>query len=204
MWGGSIEFKSPMVWALGFIFLFTVGGVTGVYLANGGVDLVVHDTYFVVAHFHYVLSMGAVFSMFAGFYYWFPKMCGKMHSELLSHIHFWLFFIGVNVIFFPQHFLGWQGMPRRYPDYPEAFSYWNEISTVGYMIMAFSMIFFFINVFYTLFAGKKVGANYWGEGATTLEWSLSSPPPFHQFSELPVIEEHHDYHDHIGDPKPAH
>ncbi|MBL4857735.1 MAG: cbb3-type cytochrome c oxidase subunit I, partial [Erythrobacter sp.] len=203
MWGGSIEFKSPMVWALGFIFLFTVGGVTGVYLANGGVDDVVHDTYFVVAHFHYVLSMGAVFSLFAGFYYWFPKMSGKMHSELLSHIHFWLFFIGVNVIFFPQHFLGWQGMPRRYPDYADAYQYWNEISTIGYMIMAFSMVFFFINIIYAFVAGKKAEDNYWGEGATTLEWSLSSPPPFHQFSELPVIEEHHDYHDHIGDPEPA-
>ncbi|MEM7690746.1 MAG: cbb3-type cytochrome c oxidase subunit I, partial [Pseudomonadota bacterium] len=204
MWGGSLEFKSPMVWSLGFIFLFTVGGVTGVVLANGGIDDNLHDTYYVVAHFHYVLSMGAVFSMFAGFYYWFPKMSGRMHSELLSHIHFWAFFIGVNVIFFPQHFLGMQGMPRRYPDYPEAFAYWNEISSYGYVIMAASTLVFFVNIGYSLLAGRRAEGNPWGAGATTLEWTLPSPPPFHQFETLPVIEDHHDYHDHSGAaPQPA-
>ncbi|MFL0670119.1 MAG: cytochrome c oxidase subunit I [Erythrobacter sp.] len=196
MWGGSLSFKSPMVWSLGFIFLFTVGGVTGVVLANGGIDDNLHDTYYVVAHFHYVLSMGAVFSMFAGFYYWFPKMSGRMHSELLSHLHFWTFFIGVNVIFFPQHFLGMQGMPRRYPDYPAAFQFWHEISTYGYYIMAGSMIFFFVNIGYALLAGRRAEANPWGEGATTLEWTLPSPPPFHQFETLPVITDANDYHDH--------
>ena len=196
MWGGSLSFKSPMVWSMGFIFLFTVGGVTGVVLANGGIDDNLHDTYYVVAHFHYVLSLGAVTGLFAGFYYWFPKMSGRMHSELLSHIHFWTFFVGVNVIFFPQHFLGLQGMPRRYPDYAEAYAYWNEISSLGYLIMAGSMIFFFANIVYAFVAGKKAPANYWGEGATTLEWSLSSPPPFHQFETLPVITDAHDYHDH--------
>src|SRR6187401_2425504 len=167
MWGGSIEFKSPMVWAMGFIFLFTVGGVTGVVLANGGIDDNLHDTYYVVAHFHYVLSLGAVFSLFAGFYYWFPKMSGRMHSELLSHLHFWVFFVGVNVIFFPQHFLGMQGMPRRYPDYTPAFEFWNHVSSIGYVIMAISMLFFFANMIYAFTAGKKTPANYWGEGATT-------------------------------------
>ncbi|ANK13187.1 cytochrome c oxidase subunit I [Erythrobacter neustonensis] len=196
MWGGSLSFKSPMVWSMGFIFLFTVGGVTGVVLANGGIDDNLHDTYYVVAHFHYVLSMGAVFSMFAGFYYWFPKMSGRMHSELLSHIHFWTFFIGVNVIFFPQHFLGMQGMPRRYPDYAEAYTYWHQISTLGYYIMAGSMVFFFVNILYSLLAGKKAEANPWGEGATTLEWTLPSPPPYHQFETLPIITDAHDYHDH--------
>ncbi|WP_374282201.1 cytochrome c oxidase subunit I [Novosphingobium sp.] len=193
MWGGSISFKSPMVWALGFIFLFTVGGVTGVYLANGGVDDVVHDTYFVVAHFHYVLSLGAVTALFAGFYYWFPKMSGRMHSEFLSHVHFWIFFVGVNMIFFPQHFLGLNGMPRRYPDYAPAYEYWNSISTLGYKIMAASLVVWFINIIYAYTAGKKADANYWGEGADTLEWTLSSPPPFHQFETLPVIEDkgHH-------------
>lgn len=193
MWGGSLEFKSPLVWAIGFIFLFTVGGVTGVVLANGGVDDVLHDTYYVVAHFHYVLSLGAVTALFCGFYYWFPKMSGRWHSELLSHLHFWVFFIGVNLIFFPQHFLGLQGMPRRYPDYADAYAHWNWVSTLGYKIMAASMLIFFVNIIYSLFFGKKAEGNYWGEGATTLEWTLSSPPPFHQFETLPVIDDkaHH-------------
>ena len=206
MWGGSLEFKSPMLWALGFIFLFTVGGVTGVTLANGGIDDNLHDTYYVIAHFHYVLSMGAVFSLFAGFYYWFPKMSGRMHSELLAHLHFWGFFVGVNVIFFPMHFLGMAGMARRYPDYTPAYAYWNEIATYGYYIMAASMLLFFANLVYAFTAGRRAPANYWGEGATTLEWSLSSPPPFHQFETLPVIEDHHTHDNHIGGPDaaPAH
>ena len=188
MWGGSVSFKTPMVWAIGFIFMFTVGGVTGVVLANGGVDDNLHDTYYVVAHFHYVLSLGAVFSLFAGFYYWFAKMSGRHLSEALGHLHFWLFFIGVNVLFFPMHFLGNQGMPRRYPDYTAAYSYWNEIASWGYAIMGVGVIVFFINVAYAFIAGRKAEGNYWGEGATTLEWTLSSPPPFHQFETLPVIK----------------
>ena len=136
MWGGSMSFKTPMVWAIGFIFMFTVGGVTGVVLANGGVDDYMQDTYYVVAHFHYVLSLGAVFSLFAGFYYWFPKMSGKMYNEFLGQAHFWVFFIGVNVMFFPMHFLGLQGQPRRMPDYTDGLAYWNNIATIGYMIMA--------------------------------------------------------------------
>jgi cytochrome c oxidase subunit I len=193
MWGGSITFRSPMVWAIGFIFLFTVGGVTGVYLASGGIDDVVHDTYFVVAHFHYVLSLGAVTALFCGFYYWFPKMSGRMHSEFLAHLHFWVFFVGVNTIFFPQHFLGLDGMPRRIPDYTPAYEYWNTISSYGYLIMASSMGIWFINLIYAYTAGKPAPDNYWGEGATTLEWTLSSPPPFHQFETLPVIDDkaHH-------------
>ncbi len=187
MWGGSLSFKTPMMWALGFIFMFTVGGVTGVVLANGGVDQNLHDTYYVVAHFHYVLSLGAVFALFAGFYYWLPKMSGRMYSEALGQLHFWVFFIGVNVMFFPQHFLGQQGMPRRYPDYAAAYEYWHHISSIGYIIMAVGMVFFFVNLAYTLFAGRRAEANPWGEGATTLEWTLSSPPPFHQFNTLPRI-----------------
>jgi cytochrome c oxidase subunit 1 len=188
MWGGSMSFKTPMVWSLGFIFMFTVGGVTGVVLANGGVDDYMQDTYYVVAHFHYVLSLGAVFSLFAGFYYWFPKISGRMYNELLGQLHFWVFFIGVNVMFFPMHFLGLQGMPRRYPDYPDAYAHWNQVATYGYMIMAVGMVIFFVNIIWSLFAGKKAPANPWGEGATTLEWTLSSPPPFHQFETLPVID----------------
>jgi cytochrome c oxidase subunit 1 len=193
MWGGSLTFKSPMVWAIGFIFLFTVGGVTGVVLANGGIDDNLQDTYYVVAHFHYVLSLGAVTSLFAGFYYWFPKMSGRMHSEFLANLHFAVFFVGVNLLFFPMHFLGAQGMPRRYPDYTPAFEHWNEVATFGYKIMAVSILIFFINIIYSFVAGKKAEGNYWGEGATTLEWTLSSPPPFHQFETLPVIDDtaHH-------------
>src|SRR3954469_10805691 len=121
MWGGSLSFKTPMMWAIGFIFMFTVGGVTGVVLANGGIDNYMHDTYYVVAHFHYVLSLGAVFGLFAGWYYWFGKMSGRMYNELLGQLHFWLFFIGVNVLFFPMHFLGLDSMQRRVPDYGDAF-----------------------------------------------------------------------------------
>lgn len=187
MWGGSVSFKTPMVWALGFIFMFTVGGVTGVVLANGGIDDNLHDTYYVVAHFHYVLSLGAVFSLFAGFYYWFGKMSGRHLNEFLGHLHFWIFFIGVNVLFFPMHFLGNSGMPRRIPDYPDAFAYWNSIASMGYAIMGVGVIVFFINVLWSLAAGRRAEDNYWGEGATTLEWTLSSPPPYHQFETLPEI-----------------
>ncbi|UVO55086.1 cytochrome c oxidase subunit I [Sphingomonas sp. SUN039] len=189
MWGGSLSFKTPMMWAIGFIFMFTVGGVTGVVLANGGIDTYMQDTYYVVAHFHYVLSLGAVFSLFAGFYYWFGKMSGRQYNEFLGQVHFWMFFIGVNVLFFPMHFLGLDGMPRRIPDYPDAYAYWNHIATTyGYSLMALSMGVFFVNLFWSLLAGKKAEGNYWGEGATTLEWTLSSPPPYHQFETLPVVD----------------
>jgi cytochrome c oxidase subunit I len=185
MWGGSIEFKTPMLWAMGFIFLFTVGGVTGVVLANAGVDTSLHDTYYVVAHFHYVLSLGAVFAIFAGFYYWLPKMSGFRYNEFLGNLHFWVMFIGVNLIFFPQHFLGLQGMPRRYVDYPDAYAYFNLISSMGYAVTLGAMAIFFVMLIECFLVRRKAGANPWGEGATTLEWTLSSPPPFHQFPEPP-------------------
>ncbi|MFZ3008288.1 MAG: cytochrome c oxidase subunit I [Phenylobacterium sp.] len=188
MWGGSIDFKTPMLWAMGFIFLFTVGGVTGVVLANAGVDYSLHDTYYVVAHFHYVLSLGAVFGIFAGFYYWFEKIWGVKYREWLGATHFWITFIGVNLIFFPQHFLGLQGMPRRYVDYPEAFTLWNQVSSIGYAVTAFGVLVFLVLLAEAAISRRKGEANPWGEGATTLEWTLSSPPPFHQFSELPVIK----------------
>jgi cytochrome c oxidase subunit 1 len=188
MWGGSIEFRAPMVWAIGFIFLFTLGGVTGVVLANAGVDRSLHDTYYVVAHFHYVLSLGAVFAIFAGWYYWFPKMFGYMYSEAIAQWHFWVTFVGVNLVFFPQHFLGLAGMPRRYIDYPDAFAGWNYVSSIGSYISLVGMFIFLYGV-YEAFARKRAAAdNPWGEGATTLEWTLSSPPPFHQFSTLPIIK----------------
>ena len=187
MWGGSIRMEVPMLWAVGFIFLFTVGGVTGIVLANAGVDTVLHNTYYVVAHFHYVLSLGAVFTMFAGFYYWIGKMSGRQYDDFLARIHFWTTFIGVNLTFFPMHFLGLQGMPRRYPDYPDAFWGWNMVASIGSYI-SFASAILFLYIVYKIFASKeKLADNYWGEGATTLEWTLSSPPPFHQFEELPRI-----------------
>ena len=188
MWGGSIAFQTPMLFAIGFVFLFTIGGVTGVVLANGGVDTYMQDTYYVVAHFHYVLSLGAVFAIFAGFYYWFPKMSRRMYNELLGKIHFFLMFIGVNMMFFPMHFLGLDGMPRRIPDYTPAFAHWNYVASVGYMITISGVAIFFVNLFWSLAAGRKAPDNPWGEGATTLEWTLSSPPPFHQYSTLPKID----------------
>jgi cytochrome c oxidase subunit 1 len=188
MWGGSIEFKTPMLWAIGFVFLFTVGGVTGVVLANAGVDVVLQDTYYVVAHFHYVLSLGAVFAIFSGFYFWFPKFTGYMYNETLGKLHFWITFVGVNLAFFPMHFLGLAGMPRRYADYPDAYAGWNYVSSIGAFIAGFGVLVFLV-MLAEAFAKKRIaGDNPWGVGATTLEWTLPSPPPFHQFNELPRIK----------------
>jgi cytochrome c oxidase subunit 1 len=183
MWGGSIEFKTPMLWAIGFIFLFTVGGVTGVVLANAGVDRVLQDTYYVVAHFHYVLSLGAVFAIFAGWYYWFPKMTGYMYNETIGKAHFWFTFVGVNMAFFPQHFLGLSGMPRRYVDYPDAFAGFNLA-----FISGFGVLIFLYGLLDAYMRKVPAGDNPWGAGATTLEWTLPSPPPFHQFETLPRVQ----------------
>jgi cytochrome c oxidase subunit 1 len=187
MWGGSIEFKTPMLWAVGFVLLFTIGGVTGVVLANAGVDVVLQDTYYVVAHFHYVLSLGAVFAIFAGWYFWFPKITGYRYNESLGQLHFWLTFIGVNVAFFPMHFLGLAGMPRRIADYPDAFAGWNYVSSLGAFLAGAGMIVFMIAMAEAFFSRRRAGDNPWGVGATTLEWLLPSPPPFHSYNELPHI-----------------
>lgn len=187
MWGGAIRITTPMLWALGFIFLFTVGGVTGVVLSNGGIDTYMHDTYYVVAHFHYVLSLGAVFAIFAGFYYWIGKMSGRQSNETLGKIHFWLTFIGVNLTFFPMHFLGLAGMPRRIPDYADVYAGWNFVSSIGSYISGFSALFFIYVVIHTLRKGKPAADNPWGDGADTLEWTVSSPPPFHTFEEQPRV-----------------
>ena len=177
-----------MLWAVGFIFVFTIGGVTGVVLANPGVDRSAQDTYYVVAHFHYVLSLGAVFAIFSGWYYWFPKITGYMYSEIIGKLHFWITFIGVNLAFFPQHFLGLAGMPRRVADYPDAFSSWNYLSSIGAYISGAGLGVFFVGMAYAFIRKRKAANNPWGAGATTLEWTLSSPPPFHQFETLPRIK----------------
>jgi cytochrome c oxidase subunit 1 len=197
MWGGSIEFKTPMLWAFGFLFLFTVGGVTGIVLSQAAVDRAYHDTYYVVAHFHYVMSLGAVFGIFAGIYFYFPKMSGKMYPEWAGKLHFWTFFIGANLTFFPQHFLGRQGMPRRYIDYPEAFAFWNYVSSWGAFLSFASFLFFIGVIAWSLAKGRaETAKNPWNEYADTLEWTLSSPPPEHTFEQLPKREDWEKVHAH--------
>lgn len=198
MWGGSIDLRTPMLFSVGFVFLFTVGGVTGIVLSNSGLDIALHDTYYVVAHFHYVLSMGAFFALFAGFYYWIGKITGYQYPELLGKIHFWITFIGVNVTFFPMHFLGLAGMPRRIPDYPDAFSGWNIIATYGSYITAIGLVLFVYIIYRTFTDRVPAGSNPWAynsEGVliekqcSTLEWTLPSPVNFHTFEELPQLKE---------------
>ncbi len=186
MWGGAIELKTPMLFALGFIFMFVGGGVTGVVLSHGGIDKVLHDTYYVVAHFHYVMSLATLFAAFAGFYYWIGKMSGKQYNEYLGQIHFWLTFIGTNITFLPQFFLGLGGMPRRIPDYADSFTGWNYVSSIGAYLSFFSVLFFICVVIHLFIKGKKAEDNPWG--GDTLEWTLPSPPPFDNFEKPPVIK----------------
>ena len=198
MYGGSIRFETPMLWAVGFIFLFTAGGVTGVLLANGGLDIALHDTYYVVAHFHYVLSMGAVFALMAGFYYWIGKITGFAYPETWGKIHFWTMFIGVNLTFFPQHFLGLAGLPRRYSDFPDAFLGWNIVSSYGSIISLVAVFIFIYVIFRTLTDGITVSGNYWhtpqlfdyvsdNSIETSLEWTQNSPPTMHTYMDLPYV-----------------
>nr|QGQ61929.1 cytochrome c oxidase subunit 1 [Riccardia planiflora]QIA60710.1 cytochrome c oxidase subunit 1 [Riccardia latifrons] len=191
MWGGSIRYKTPMLFAVGFIFLFTVGGLTGIVSANSGLDIAPHDTYYVVAHFHYVLSMGAVFASFAGFYYWIGKITGLQYPETLGQIHFRITFFGVNLTFFPMHFLGLAGMPRRIPDYPDAYAGWNAFSSFGSYVSVVGIFCFFVVVFLTLTSEDKCASSPWAveQNSTTLEWMVPSPPAFHTFEELPAIKE---------------
>ncbi len=190
MWKGSVTFETPMLWAFGFLFLFTVGGVTGIVLSQAPIDRIYHDTYYVVAHFHYVMSLGAAFALFAGIYYWMGKMSGRQYPEWAGKLHFWMMFIGANITFFPQHFLGRQGMPRRYIDYPEAYALWNYVSSIGAFISFASFLLFIGIVFYTLRYGARITEkNYWNEHADTLEWTLPTPPPEHTFEQLPKRED---------------
>jgi cytochrome c oxidase subunit 1 len=205
LYGGSLRLHTPLVFTVGFLCLFTFGGLTGVVLSNASLDIAFHDTYYVVAHFHYVLSMGAVFGLFAGFYYWTPKIVGKIFSELLGKIHFWTLFIGVNLTFFPQHFLGLAGMPRRIPDFPDSYAGWNLVSSFGSLVSVIATILFGY-VIYDIFGGQTVSAskpevknNPWSipshfddemkfdliETYKQLEWAVASPAPEHCFTSKP-------------------
>jgi cytochrome c oxidase subunit 1 len=186
MWGGSISFTTPMLCAIAFIFVFLIGGITGVFLGSTPIDFQVNDTYYVVAHFHYVMVAALLFAMFGGFYFWFPKMTGRLLSERLGRWHFWLLFIGFNVTFFVQFNLGLEGMPRRIADYPiRSWGDYNMISTVGSFIMAVGILVFIWNFFVSLRRGKPAGDDPW-EG-NSLEWVTTSPPPHHNFHEIPEI-----------------
>jgi len=199
-YGGSIKMTPVMLFSLGFVFLFTIGGLSGVVLANASLDIAFHDTYYVVAHFHYVLSMGAVFAMFAGWYFWSPKMLGFNYDLNLAKVQFWLLFIGVNATFFPQHFLGLQGMPRRISDYPDAFAGWNLISSWGSIVSVVAAWLFLYIIYKQLVDGKVASRNPWltpgfytdilqanlNRSYSSLEWGLSSPPKPHAFVSLPL------------------
>lgn len=211
MWNGSIIFTTPMLFAIGFVFLFTIGGLTGIILANAGLDISLHDTYYVVAHFHYVLSLGAVFGIFAAFYYWIGKITGYQFNEVLGRVHFWITFVGVNTTFFPMHFLGLAGMPRRIPDYPDIYANWNYIATIGAIISFIGLMFWFYVLFRVFYDQVPCPRNPWDIGSyyligsntgafhprvnryklvlstNSLEWTLGSPTKEHTFVERPFI-----------------
>jgi cytochrome c oxidase subunit 1 len=187
MWRGSMTFETPMLWALAFVILFTIGGFSGVMMALAPVDLQYHDTYFIVAHFHYVLVTGAVFGIIAGVYYWIPKWSGHMYNERLGKIHFWWSTISVNVLFFPQHFLGLAGMPRRIPDYSTQFAEFNMMSSIGGFAFGLAQVFFIYIVWKTVKGGEKATAEVW-DGAKGLEWTIPSPAPYHTFAEFGPVD----------------
>ncbi|HEY8555505.1 MAG TPA: cbb3-type cytochrome c oxidase subunit I, partial [Burkholderiales bacterium] len=187
MWRGAMTFETPMLFAIAFVFLFTIGGLSGLMVAVAPADFQYHDTYFVVAHFHYVLVTGAVVAIFAGAYYWLPKWTGHMYNETLGKWHFWLTMIGMNLTFFPMHFLGLAGMPRRIPDYALQFTDFNQWATIGAFIFGFSQLLFVYLVIQTIRGGKKADSRVW-EGAEGLEWTLPSPPPYHSFTTAPVVK----------------
>jgi cytochrome c oxidase subunit 1 len=187
MWKGAMTFETPMLFALGFVFMFSIGGFSGLMLAIAPVDFQYHDTYFVVAHFHYVLVTGAVFAIMGAAYYWMPKWTGHMYNEKLGKLHFWLSTISVNVLFFPQHFLGLAGMPRRIPDYSVQFAGFNEISSLGGFAFGLSQLLFVYIVYKTIKGGEKATDRVW-EGADGLEWTLPSPPPYHSFTTAPEVK----------------
>jgi cytochrome c oxidase subunit 1 len=199
MWGGSMTFETPMLFAVAFVILFTIGGFSGLMLALVPADFQYHDTYFVVAHFHYVLVTGAIFAIIAATYYWIPKWTGNMYSEFWGKVHFWNSVIWVNVLFFPQHFLGLAGMPRRIPDYNVAFANFNMISSIGGFLFGASQLIFLGVVIHCVWFSKKKATDRVWEGAKGLEWTLSSPPPHHSFTVAPVIHDEELAHGHVED-----
>ncbi len=188
MFRGSLTFETPMLFAIAFVLLFSIGGFSGLMLAIAPADFQYHDTYFVVAHFHYVLVPGAIFSIFAAVYYWLPKWCGNMYDEALGKTHFWLSFIGINLTFFPMHFVGLAGMPRRVPDYALQFADFNMIASMGAFLFGASQVFFLFIVLKTIRGGKPATDNVWGDSVEGLEWTLSSPPPYHTFTTPPELK----------------
>ncbi len=187
MFRGSMTFEAPMLFAVAFVFLFTIGGLSGLMLSIVPADYQYQDTYFVVAHFHYVLVPGVIFALIAATYYWLPKWTGKMYHEGMAKLHFWLTVLSVNVTFFPMHFLGLAGMPRRIPDYALQFTEFNQICTVGAFVFGFSQLLFVANIFWTLMRGRPTTDRVW-EGSHGLEWTLSSPPPYHSFNTPPTLD----------------
>jgi len=187
MWKGSMTFETPMLFAIGFVMMFTIGGFTGLMMAIAPSDFQYHDTYFIVAHFHYVLVTGAIYAIMAGAYYWLPKWTGNMYNEAWGKTHFWISTISVNVLFFPQHFLGLAGMPRRIPDYAIQFADWNMVSSIGAFVFGVTQILFVLIVIKTARGGEKATDEVW-EGAEGLEWTLTSPPPYHSFTEAPEVK----------------
>jgi cytochrome c oxidase subunit 1 len=186
MWRGSMTFELPMLWAIAFVFLFTIGGFTGLMMGVAPADMQYHDTYFIVAHFHYVLVTGALFAIIAAAYYWLPKWTGHMVNEKLGKVHFWWSVISVNVLFFPQHFIGLAGMPRRIPDYSLQFADWNMISSIGGFAFGLAQVFFVFIVIKTIRGGEKATGQVW-EGAHGLEWTVPSPAPYHTFETAPEV-----------------
>jgi cytochrome c oxidase subunit 1 len=187
MFRGSMTFETPMLFALAFVVLFTLGGFSGLMLAIAPADFQYHDTYFVVAHFHYVLVPGAIFSLMAGTYYWLPKWTGHQLNETMGKVHFWLSFVGVNITFFPMHFVGLAGMPRRIPDYALQFADFNSMASVGAFIFGVSQLLFIYNIVQNVRAGQKATDQVW-EGAHGLEWTVPSPAPYHTFSTPPKVD----------------
>ncbi len=187
MWRGSMTFETPMLWAIAFVFLFSIGGFTGLMMGIAPADMQYHDTYFIVAHFHYVLVTGALFAIIAAAYYWLPKWTGHMVNERLGKIHFWWSAISVNVLFFPQHFLGLAGMPRRIPDYSLQFADWNMVSSIGGFAFGLAQVFFLFIVIKTIRGGEKASGQVW-EGAHGLEWTIPSPAPYHTFETAPEVK----------------